>query len=237
MPNAMKSLVFAVVLCVVCSVLLTAANTGLKSFQQKNAEVDRQKNILKALGIVGEEQSVTNGEVQRLYQDNVKSIWVDDSGRIVPESQHRKTDLPLYLYIKADKVEAYVVPIDSRGLWGKIHGYLAIENDGTTVRGFTVYKHQETPGLGGEIESRWFRKNFKGKKLTAADGHFVSIKIAKGSASNQLPPDKQANYVDGISGATMTGKFLTEGMKEVLKEYEPVAVQFRHNKQSYIRTQ
>lgn len=237
MPNAMKSLVFAVVLCVVCSVLLTAANTGLKSFQQKNAEVDRQKNILKAFGILGEDRAVTSAEVQSLYLNDVKSVWVDDTGRIVPEAGHKKTDLPLYLYMKNERVEAYVVPIDSRGLWGKIHGYLAIDNDGTTVRGFTVFKHQETPGLGGEIESRWFRKNFKGKKITAADGHFVSVKIAKGKVGGQVPPGQRANYVDGISGATMTGKFLTEGMKEILKEYEPVAIEFRQKKESYLRTQ
>jgi len=33
--------------------------------------------------------------------------------------------------------------------------------------------------------------------------------------------------VDGISGATLTGKFLNEGMKETLRRYEPVAIQFR----------
>ena len=130
-----------------------------------------------------------------------------------------------------------MVPIDSRGLWGKIHGYMAIENDGATIRGFTVYKHQETPGLGGEIESRWFRKNFKGKKIVDTNGDFVSVKIAKGSAEGAVAAKRQINYVDGISGATMTGKFLSEGMKQVLKEYEPVAVQFRQKNKRYLRTQ
>lgn len=235
MPDSMKSIVFATVLCVVCSLLLTAASTGLQSYQQKNAEVDRQKNILLAFGIISEGQSVGSEEIQTLYRNNVQSMVVDESGRIVPEEQRTPRDLPLYVYYKNDALQAYVVPIDSKGLWGRIHGYMAIENDGATIRGFTVYKHQETPGLGGEIESRWFRKNFEGKKIVDAGGDFVSIKIAKGSAE-EVAPSRQVNYVDGISGATMTGKFLTEGMKEVLKEYEPVAVQFRQENKRYLRT-
>ncbi len=236
MPNAIKSLLFATILCVVCSVLLTAASTGLQSFQQKNAEVDRQKNILLAFGIISEGEPVGSDQIQEMYRNYVKSLVVDDSGRILPEESRNPNDLQLYAYMKDDELQAYVVPIDSKGLWGKIHGYLAIENDGATIRGFTVYKHQETPGLGGEIESRWFRKNFEGKKIVNQNGEFVSIKIAKGSAADQIAAEKRINYVDGISGATMTGKFLTEGMKEVLKEYEPVAVQFRQKNKRYLRT-
>ena len=237
MPNALKSLIFATVLCVVCSLLLTAASTGLQSFQQKNAEVDRQKNILLAFGIIADGQPVTSAQIEKLYHDKVKSLVVDESGRLVPKDQRSPKDLPLYVYIEDDQLQAYVVPIDSRGLWGKIHGYLAIENDGATIRGFTVYKHQETPGLGGEIESRWFRKNFKGKKIVNSGGDFVSIKIAKGSAEGSVTADRQINYVDGISGATMTGKFLSEGMKQILKEYEPVAIQFRHKNNRYLRSE
>jgi len=236
MPNALKSLIFATSLCVVCSVLLTAASTGLQSFQQKNAEVDRQKNILLAFGIISEGEAVASDQIQEKYRSYVKSLVVDDSGRIVPEEKRSPRDLPLYVYMKKDELQAYVVPIDSKGLWGKIHGYLAIENDGATIRGFTVYKHQETPGLGGEIESRWFRKNFEGKKIINERGDFVSIKIAKGNVTEQVKADSRINYVDGISGATMTGKFLSEGMKEVLKEYEPVAVQFRQKNERYLRT-
>jgi Na+-transporting NADH:ubiquinone oxidoreductase subunit C len=42
-----------------------------------------------------------------------------------------------------------------------------------------------------------------------------------------VPPDKAANYVDGISGATLTGKYLSSGFRRILEDYEPVAVQFR----------
>jgi len=116
-----------------------------------------------------------------------------------------------------------------QGLWGKINGYLAIDKDGSTITGFTVYKHSETPGLGGEIERSWFQKNFEGKKIVNKEGKFVSISIARGAVKDVIQKDLQLNFVDGISGATLTGKFLSASMKDILKEYESVSVKFRYN--------
>ncbi|MCJ8500980.1 FMN-binding protein [Desulfatitalea alkaliphila] len=229
MSGSMKSILFATVLCVVCSLLLTAASTGLQTRQQINAEVDRRKNILLALGAV-EEGRVAAERVQELYDTYVQSLWVDGSGRCVDADARQPEDLPVFIYERDGAVQAYVVPIDSKGLWGRINGYLALENDGSTIRGFTVYQHQETPGLGGEIESRWFRQNFEGKQIVDADGNFVSIQIAKAGMVDTLPAERRDNYVDGISGATLTGKFLNEGMRETLKRYEPVAIQFRQDR-------
>ena len=108
-------------------------------------------------------------------------------------------------------------------------GYLAIQDDGSTISGFTVYKHSETPGLGGEIEKNWFQKNFIGKKIVDQAGDFVSISVAKGKVADRITKDQQSNFVDGISGATLTGKYLTAGVKEILKSYEPVSIRFRKN--------
>lgn len=229
MSNAMKSLVFAAVMCLVCSILLTAAATGLKGPQLRNVALDRQKNILTAVGQIADDVPVGPDRIQTLYARHIKTYWLAESGDVVPQEKRSETDLPLYIFTGKDAVEAYVVPIDTRGLWGKIHGYLAIDNDGSTVRGFTVYKHAETPGLGGEIESRWFRKNFVGKKIVDQSGNFVSVAIAKGAVKDRIPGPRQINYVDGISGATLTGKFLSAGLMDILRDYEPVAIKFRNN--------
>ncbi len=235
MSSPVKSIFFAAVLCLVCSVLLTAASTGLKSFQQRNMAVDRQKNILKAVGIVRDDQEIDPEQIETLFQQKIKQLWVTPKGRITQAEGSSENRIPLYAQVHNGRVAAYVVPINTRGLWGKIHGYLAIENDGATIRGFTVYQHSETPGLGGEIESRWFRKNFKNKKIVDSQGNFVSIGIAKGAARDAVPRNRQDNYVDGISGATLTGKFLSSGLKEILSEYEPMAIEFRQKNPRYLR--
>ena len=230
MSDQLRSFLFAAATCLVCTISLTAASTGLKGLQQKNIAMDRQKNILKSVGLIHENVGYTHEEINKLYADNIKYIWVDSKGSIIKKDQKAEKKLPIYIYMKNDRIESYILPIDSRGLWGRILGYLALKNDGSTIAGFTVYKHSETPGLGGEIEKRWFQKNFEGKKIVNRTGNFLSIAIAKGGVSDTVPGDRRMNYVDGISGATLTGKYLSTGLKEILLEYEPVSLKFRTKK-------
>jgi len=230
MSDTLKSLLFAGALCLTCSLLLTAASSGLKSRQQQNIALDRQMNILKSLGLADEDTRYSVDQIQTLYNDNVRSLGVDPIGRILDPAEPGASTLPLFLHMKDEDILAYVIPVNSRGLWGKIHGYLAIDRDGETVTGFTVYKHSETPGLGGEIEKQWFRKNFVGKKIVNRQGRFVSIGIAKGAVADSISDGAKPNYVDGISGATLTGRYLSSGIKEVLTSYESVSLRFRKNR-------
>jgi Na+-transporting NADH:ubiquinone oxidoreductase subunit C len=126
-----------------------------------------------------------------------------------------------------DTIQAYAVPIQSRGLWGQISAFLALEDDGTTVRGFTVFQHAETPGLGGEIEARSFRRQFEGKQITDPQGQFISVRIARGNVEDTVPPELRPSYVDGISGATLTGQYLSAGIADTLRQYEPLSRAFR----------
>jgi Na+-transporting NADH:ubiquinone oxidoreductase subunit C len=228
----MKTILFAVTLCFVISIMLTTASTGLQKYQQKNIRIDKQKNILISVGLLEAGQKYPSTTVEKMYKDNIRAVWADPEGEIIKAPKNGEQDLPIYLYETDGNIQAYVVPINSRGLWGRILGYLAIDDDGSTVSGFTVYKHSETPGLGGEIEKKWFQKNFVEKKIVDQAGDFVSISIAKGKVTDKVPEKSQANYVDGISGATLTGKYLSAGLKDILKEYEPVSIRFRKHKVS-----
>ncbi len=227
MSESRKSIIFAAILAVVCSLLLTLAASGLRPFKARNMAIDMHKNILKSVQLVSSGQGYDDQWIEKTYQDNIECLYVDEAGSIVSEQNRGAADLPLCLYKPKEEIEAYIIPINTRGLWGKIEGYLALEKDGSTVKGFTVYKHNETPGLGGEIEQSWFQKNFQGKKIVNRTGEFVSISIAKGQTAEKLPENKKLNYVDGISGATLTGKYLTAGFKQILQEYEPVSIKFR----------
>ena len=83
--------------------------------------------------------------------------------------------------------------------------------------------------MGGENERQWFSKTFEGKKIINPAGEFVAVGIAKGKVAEKVPQAEQINYVDGISGATLTGKFLSAGLKDILRDYEPVAVRLRQD--------
>ncbi len=224
MSDQLKSIAFTVAIALVCSLLLTGAATGLKERKLRNVAVDRQKNILKSVGLFDPDQQSTVAQIERLYQDKIRCYAMDGSGRIVGGESDA---MPVCFYVKDAQPAAYILPVVSRGLWGRIRGYMAIEKDGKTVAGFSVYSHNETPGLGGEIEKPWFQENFVGKRIVDEAGEFAAVGIAKGKVADAIAADRQANYVDGISGATLTGKFLTGGLKEVLLDYEPLSEQFR----------
>ena len=230
MSGSLKSLLYAAVLCIVCSLLLTAASSGLQPFQERNVLLDRQRNILAAAGLVAEGKRMSAADIEALYGRHIRPLRVDAAGRVLFDPEPIRESLPLYLVIiDGDRVEGYIVPIDAKGLWGPINAYLAFGSDGATVKGFTVYRHAETPGLGGEIEKKWFRDNWVGKKIVTRQGKFVSVGVAKGRVEEMVPPDKREHYVDGISGATLTGKYLAVGIRDTLNQYEPVAVKFRKN--------
>ncbi len=231
--SKIRSIRFALALCLVCSILLTGASVGLKSIQDLNVDIDRQKNILKAVGLIGYDSAFDAVKVQNLYEENIKKIQINPAGKIVAgkEGDEKSDYLQVYIYLKGDDIGSYILPIHTQGLWGKISGYMALDTDGSTVLGFTVYSHSETPGLGGEIEREWFQRNFIGKKIINHKGDFVSVRIAKGSVTDSIPSEQQQNFVDGISGATLTGKLLTSGLKEVLSTYEPMSLKFRTRQQ------
>lgn len=230
MSSNLRTLLIAALLGVVCTALLTGVSAGLQERQARNALIDRYRNLLRSVNLLDVERDYRGSEIEALYQENIRRYWVNNQGDLVPESMRGESDVPLYLYLKDNRIEAYIVPINSRGLWGRIHGYLAIEKDGSTIAGFTVYKHVETPGLGGEIEKEWFRKNWVGKKIVDVDGNFVSITIAKGDVPPGLPATRRSHMVDGISGATMTGRFMTADIRSILQDYEPVSIRFRGNR-------
>lgn len=231
MSDMAKSILFAVGMCIVLGLLLTTAATALQPLQQKNMEINRKKNVLLSVDLVSRDQNYSHEEITTLYEDKIVLFGTTESGAIVEEDKiDREPVLPLYLYIKDDTIQAYIVPIDTQGLWGTISGYLAIEDDGSTVRGFTITRHSETPGLGGEIERQWFQENFEGKKIVDKHGTFVSVRVARGEVARQVAEEDKPHYVDGISGATLTGKYLSEGLKQILSRYEPVSIRFRDNR-------
>lgn len=218
MSDNTRSIIFTLVLCIVCSLLLTAASTSLKPIQQKNIALNRQQNVLKAGGYIDNNTIISGEETKKLFSEKIHPAQLPG----------KDGKLEFYLkYNDSGKISGYIIPLISNGLWGKIYGYIALEKNGKTVSGISIYQHEETPGLGGEIEKQPFLKDFVNKKITDKNGNFTGIRIAKGKAENSIPKDQLENYVDGISGATLTGRYLTTGLVDTLEKFEPVSKKFR----------
>tara|TARA_Y100001970_G_scaffold33236_1_gene41247 strand:- start:1280 stop:1966 length:687 start_codon:yes stop_codon:yes gene_type:complete len=224
LSEAQKTFRFAIIMCVCCSIALTAASVGLKERQEENKLIDRQKNILKALSLISSDQKYTGTKIKQTYSDNVKEYYLDNKGNLTKE----ETDRALFIVGDEDNIKTYAVPFKAYGLWSWMYGYIAFRGDGDSIVGFTVYSHGETPGLGGECEKPWFQDQFIGKKITDINGKFVSIGVVKGKVSDKgFSKIKEKNYVDGMSGATITSKGIEDYLRKDLAAYETFAKRLR----------
>lgn len=218
---------FAVVLCLVCGILLSAVTESLRKPQEINAEIEVKKNILKAVGL-SVDRKMKSADILKLFEEKIDEVVVDNQGNIVeglkPKDigEKEKDRLPLYILKENEKIAAYAYPVVGQGLWSTLYGYLAIGEDATTVRGVTFYKHGETPGLGAEIEQEWFQKNFVGKTVYSVKEKKVTpIIVVKGKAADQYQGDKLNYHVDGITAATLTGAGVTDLLNHWINAYEP----------------
>jgi Na+-transporting NADH:ubiquinone oxidoreductase subunit C len=220
---------FTGAVCIGCSLFVSLSAVGLRSRQLVNEKVDLQRNILRSVGIPeSPEQRLTPAEVQRLFQERLRGVVVDAKGNVVAGRKPQDVDpekdadlLPVYLALESGKVAAYSFPVSGKGLWSTLYGYLALAPDGVTIKGITYYKHGETPGLGAEVDKPWFQRNFQGKKILDKSGKLRPVAVVKGKVADSIPQSDRDHYVDGISGATLTGNGVTMMIAKTLARYEP----------------
>ncbi|HMB69462.1 MAG TPA: NADH:ubiquinone reductase (Na(+)-transporting) subunit C [bacterium] len=232
MSENLKVIRFAVIVCLVCSALVSAAALGLRERQEANLLLDIRKNILKSVSLY--QPTLADEEVNRLFDERMVGLVLRPDGSVQEGRKPQDVDpdkepdaLLLYQCLdESGNVVAYTFPIQGQGLWSTCYGYFALEGDLDHVRGITFYKHGETPGLGGEIEQSWFQDQFVGKEVRDEKGEIVSVTVVKGSAATQHASELE-HYVDGISGATITSKAVSDMIKSSLQEYEPYFGQIR----------
>ena len=91
-------------------------------------------------------------------------------------------------------------------MWSTLYGFISVQADGNTVSGITFYEHQETAGLGGEVDNPRWKGLWPGKKIYDENGD-VALEVIKGSV---VLGSSSADYqVDGLSGATLTSRGVT----------------------------
>lgn len=235
------TIMVALVLCLVCSVMVSAVAVGLKPAQVENQLLDRNKNILVAASLFDPAKD-TNADVEKRFADFEVKLVDLEKGEYATEADLAKvgiTDVNNYddnqasknkalsidlgnddpasigavpkfakIYVKNDangKPELVVLPVRGYGLWGTIYGFLTLESDLNTIKGISWYDHKETPGLGARIEEPEWRAKWQGIHAYDDKGE-VATGVTKAGQSRE-------NWVDGISGATLT----SAGVKNLIQ--------------------
>jgi len=230
-----KTLLVAVLLCLVCSIIVAGAAVSLKPVQVKNKLEDKKKNILAAAGLLVSGKSIdeqfeqvttriVNLETGKYASDEELAqltaagyaVAAFDQKKLAkdpkfseklendPASIKRQEDFAaVYLVEKEGMIDRIILPVHGYGLWSTLYGFVALEGDAETIAGMGFYSHAETPGLGGEVDNPSWKALWEGKKVHNANGD-IAIEVIKGKVD--AASAKASNQVDGLSGATLTSR-------------------------------
>ena len=196
MKDNLHTLLYAVILGLICATALTAVDRFTADRKQANAKAEEMRNVLGVLGVPFNSNAPSE-DLVKIYNENVK---VEKLGELTTYIYQSSPESP--------KIQA--IPFEGPGLWGPVKGFLSLDMGKETIVGITFYQQEETPGLGGEIAvacscsattrpencAAWFRHQFKGKHIRDLAGK-PGIRIQRDGAA-------LLNGVDAITGATMT---------------------------------
>lgn len=230
---------FVFIVTLVLGTMLSFTKDSVKSLQDQNLKADVQKTILRSLNF---EESLleSNESIEQTFKNYIDAKCVNVEGEIVEcnieevDIEKNEETLPIYIRMNNEKIEGIALPIAGKGLWSTIFGYIALNPDTDSVLGIQFYKHGETPGLGGEVEKKWFTDNFVNhpikesngeityvpKKIRNENGKIISISVIKGGVDYSKSNKSAIHQVDGISGATVTADGVSDFLLEDLLRYE-----------------
>lgn len=235
-----QTFIVATLVCLVCSIMVSATAVTLRPKQQLNSELDRQRNILAAAGLLDD-----GVDINQVFRSKIEARLIDlDTGALLegdlPEDydqrrEERDPDLsiaiassedtagikrrakraPVYFVKDEDQVKKLILPIYGQGLWSTMYGFIALDTDTKTILGITFYEHSETPGLGGEIDNERWKESWIGKYAFNENWRPV-IEVIKGTVDAARP---NARYqIDGLSGATITARGVSHAVQYWLSD-------------------
>ena len=232
------TLLFAIGLVIIVGTLLSAVDASLKEKIRVNKVIEKQQNILYAIGInqndgtnvsfIAPEKAEEefNKYIRKQIYIQGQNIVEDDKAylidvkkeKVLSKDPNYKRKLPLFIAEKDDK-NLYIAPIRGKGLWDAIWAYVSMDED-MIIRGIYFDHKAETPGLGANIKQRFFMDDFIGEALIDSEGNFKGINVSK----TNLDPknkDKYDHEVDAITGSTITGDGVTAMIRSDLSLYQP----------------
>ena len=215
------TVIYIIIMVVVVGVALAYTSMALKDRQNDNVAADKMRQILSSLRIAPDQdvkaqfasiisdQYLVNYQGQRIEGD---AFAVNMANEVKKPAQERQ--LPVYEARLADGSLKYIIPVYGAGLWGPIWGYIALDDDASTIFGAFFNHEGETPGLGAEITKPTFSDQFQGKHIMV-DSKLLPVEVVKAGQK----PSTGAEYVDGISGGTITSKGVSAMLADCFTPY------------------
>ena len=217
------TILFAAVMVIIFALGLSFLHNELRPRQLENERVDKMRQILRSLNI---EKSAVEAEAEfnRLITNSY--MITPEGTKIAGTERTSNNDQAFAAVLRSDIVglpvfeatvngnTVYILPMRGAGMWGPIWGYVAVNADGNTIFGATFDHTSETPGLGDAIATRPFGERYIGKKLFHGN-NFTSVAVVRPGTSAL-----NRDYIDGISGGTITSRSVGDMMYRSIGQYE-----------------
>ncbi len=223
-----KTLLVAITLCLVCSVIVSTAAVALRPLQEANKSLDKKRNILLAAGLLAQgadvEQTFTQVQPRTVELSTGAYLKHAEPGlevAIPPDEdlakiRRRARHATVYLVPDGERLRSVILPVYGAGLYSTLYGFIALAGNGKTVQGVRFYEHGETPGLGGEIDNPRWLAQWSGKQLYDRERQ-LRIAVVKGGVAPDSPESR--HQVDAISGATLTSRGVSNLMRYWLGDH------------------
>lgn len=219
-----KTLIMAFLVSAVCALTVSGATVLLRPIQAANRAAEEQARIASLVqGIPGmadllaqsggtlstvvidldkgrAARGVTPQTLDTVLSDTTNWTTLPAAADLAGLGQ-RPNYAQVFLLRNGDDISLLLLPLTGQGYGGRIDAILALQGDMSTIAGLAVTGHNETPGLGARIEEHAWQAQFQGTLLRNESGD-LRFSVARGTASTPY-------QVDGITGATRTGRGVT----------------------------
>lgn len=226
--KALDILKFAGMVCLACSLVVSASAVALRGLQTQNANNEMKINILRAAGLAGADEKLSAAQIDEKFKQVVPLVVNLESGELDPSkdpleykmyaaAQNNEEGRALsedpanikriakdgsaYVLLDGDEIDRLILPIQGYGLWSTMYGFTALTFDEQRpeISGITFYQHAETAGLGSRITEPGWQSKFEGRIPYDENGR-PQLEVVKARSSYE------ENQVEAIAGATLTSK-------------------------------
>ena len=170
--SVIKTLVVALIVCLLCSLVVSSVAVSLRDAQNLNKLNDQRIKVLQAAGIYDDTKSIEE------QFNSITSKLIDFENNAIVDS-FGDIDLSTYDPVEYSKKDGYftpiapnddiaviknrekfgkifiltdsennlskvILPIRGYGLWGTLYGYISLSSDLNTIEGLEFYEHKET---------------------------------------------------------------------------------------------
>lgn len=150
--------------------------------------------IIAAVGL-----SYTNQFTQSYIETQKQSALKESLGKVILADHYEEKESYYNAYDENDVLIGKVLMVEAKGYSSTIKALVGVDLE-NTILGVDILEQQETPGLGTKIEGPLFLGQFVGKTEEL-------IKLTK-----------DGGEIDGITGATISSRAITDAIRQHLEE-------------------